>query len=84
MYTISNTFFEKPVDLTKPLCQKINSHLASTLVFDISGIEIYDAENNPKFLNVLVKKLKKLIKTFPILMSIKMAYNFNAFLHFFQ
>jgi len=36
------------------LCQKINSQLASTLIFDTSGIEAYVTENNPKFLNALI------------------------------
>ena len=50
--------FDTLVDLTEPICQKINTELASMTIFDTSGIEAYVQENNPKFFNDLIKKLK--------------------------
>jgi len=50
--------FERLVDLTEPICQDINSKLASMTIFDTSGIEAYVQENNPKFINTLIRRLK--------------------------
>ena len=50
--------FDSLVDLTEPICQDIDSKLASMTIFDTSGIEAYVQENNPKFINALIKKLK--------------------------
>ncbi len=50
--------FDHLVDLTEPICQKINSELASMTLFDTSGIEAWVTENNPKFANRIIKQLK--------------------------
>ncbi|MDD4729312.1 MAG: transposase, partial [Dysgonamonadaceae bacterium] len=50
--------FDNLVDLTEPICQDIDSNLASMTIFDTSGIEAYVQENNPKFINALIKRLK--------------------------
>ena len=50
--------FDNLVDLTEPICQDIDSELASMTIFDTSGIESYVKENNPKFLNNLISTLK--------------------------
>ena len=52
------TMFDGLVDLTEPICQEIDSELASMTIFDTSGIEAYVHENNPKFINALIKRLK--------------------------
>ena len=52
------TMFDNLVDLTEPICQDIDSTLASMTIFDTSGVEAYVGENNPKFINALIKKLK--------------------------
>jgi hypothetical protein len=52
------TMFDSLVDLTEPICQNIDSKLASMTIFDTSGIEAYVQENNPKFINALIKRLK--------------------------
>jgi hypothetical protein len=52
------TMFDSLVDLTEPICQRIDGKLASMTIFDTSGIEAYVQENNPKFINALIKKLK--------------------------
>lgn len=50
--------FDHLVDLTEPICQKIDSSLASMTLFDTSGIEAWVTENNPKFANRIIKQLK--------------------------
>jgi hypothetical protein len=42
--------FERLIDITEPICRKMDKVLADMLVFDTTGIESYVAENNPKFL----------------------------------
>ena len=43
--------FERLVDLTEPICRKMDAALADLLIFDTTGIESYVAENNPKYPN---------------------------------
>lgn len=52
------SMFDNLVDLTEPICQQINSELASMTIFDTSGIEAFVTENNPKFANRIIKQLK--------------------------
>jgi len=54
--------FNHLVDITEPICQKVDSKLASTIAYDTSGIEAYVTENNPKFLNSIIRKLKRAYK----------------------
>lgn len=66
--------FSSLVDYTEPICQAIDSALASTITFDTTGIEVYVTENNPKTLNALIKKLKAFYKDKPEVDPYKMAY----------
>ena len=50
--------FDNLVDLTEPICQKIDPSLASMTIFDTSGIEAWVTENNPKYANRIIKQLK--------------------------
>jgi hypothetical protein len=50
--------FENLVELTEPVCQEVDASLASMTVFDTTGIEAYVRENNPKYINALIKRLK--------------------------
>ena len=50
--------FEHLVDLTESICQAIDSFLAGMTSFDTSGIEAWVTENNPKYANSLIRKLK--------------------------
>lgn len=50
--------FEHLVDLTEPICQAIDSARANMSSFDTSGIEAWVTENNPKYANTLIRKLK--------------------------
>ena len=66
--------FNLLVDYTEPICRSIDSELASKLIFDTSGIEAYVTENNPKFLNSIIRKLKVAYKDNPNVDIYKMAY----------
>jgi hypothetical protein len=57
------SFFHQLVDVTEPICQKIDAHKAMMTIFDTSGIEAYVTENNPKFANKIIKQLKAFKKT---------------------
>lgn len=50
--------FDRLVDLTEPICRKIDSEKASMVLFDTSGIEAWVTENNPKYANSIIKQLK--------------------------
>ena len=52
------SFFDKLVDVTEPICQQIDPHKASMTIFDTSGIEAYVTENNPKYAHKIIKQLK--------------------------
>lgn len=47
-------FFNHLVDLTEPICQKINSELSKIIIADTTGIDAYVRENNPKFFQSLL------------------------------
>lgn len=57
------SMFDHMVDLTEPICQKLDPHLASMTIFDTSGIEAWVTENNPKYANRIIKQLKAFAKT---------------------
>ena len=50
--------FHRLVDLTEPICQRIDADKASMALFDTSGIEAWVTENNPKYANRIIKQLK--------------------------
>lgn len=66
--------FSNMVDVTEPICQAMDASLAQTLIFDTSGIELYVAENNPKNLNALIRRLKSFYKNRPDVDPYRMAY----------
>jgi transposase len=55
--------FDRLVDLTEPICQRIDPSLASMTIFDTSGIEAWVTENNPKYANRIIKQLKAFKKS---------------------
>lgn len=57
------SLFDHMVDLTEPICQNLDPHLASMTIFDTSGIEAWVTENNPKYANRIIKQLKAFAKT---------------------
>lgn len=58
-------FFHSLVEITEPICNKINSELAKILIVDTTGIEAYVKENNPKLFDNLLRQSKKLQKSNP-------------------
>ena len=52
------SFFDRLVELTEPICQAIDAEKASMTIFDTSGIEAFVTENNPKYANRIIKQLK--------------------------
>lgn len=52
------SMFHRLVDLTEPICQKIDLQKASMVLFDTSGIEAWVTENNPKYANRIIRQLK--------------------------
>jgi len=56
-------FFHTMVDLTEPICQKLDKEAAKALIIDTTGIEVYVKENNPKFFNAIVKRLENYYKS---------------------
>ncbi|MPW26130.1 hypothetical protein GC105_10045 [Alkalibaculum sp. M08DMB] len=54
--------FHHLVDVTEPICHNIDSHLASMLIYDTTGIEAFVTENNDKFLNSIIRRVKSMNK----------------------
>lgn len=52
---IENMFVHM-VEITEPICRKINEKKAGYLIYDTTGIEAKVAENNPKFFNTKLKE----------------------------
>ena len=57
------SMFDRLVDLTEPICQKLDPSLASMTIFDTSGIEAWVTENNPKYANRIIRQLKAFKKS---------------------
>ena len=57
------SMFDHMVDMTEPICQKLDPHLAAMTIFDTSGIEAWVTENNPKYTNRIIKQLKAFKKS---------------------
>lgn len=65
--------FDKLVDLTEPICQRIDANKAAMALFNTSGIEVWITENNPKYSHRIIKQLKAFKKqiTLMIPMTLK-------------
>lgn len=50
------------VDVTEPICQAINPTLANMDIYDTSSVESYVTENNPKYLNSTIQRIKNYYK----------------------
>ena len=57
-----SAFFESLVDLTEPICRAIDSAKAGMSIFDSTGIEAYVTENNPKYADSVIRRLKAYAK----------------------
>ena len=67
--------FENLVEITEPICRKIDLKKADYLIYDPTGIEARVTENNPKFLNAKLNQAKKLAKNNPELNPHALAYS---------
>ena len=57
-YEYIHAFFDSLVDLVNPVFLETDPHKASQISYDTTGIEGYVKENNPKYLNAIIRKLK--------------------------
>ena len=57
------SLFDHMVDMTEPICQKLDPHLAAMTIFDTSGIEAWVTETNPKYVKRIIKQLKAFKKS---------------------
>lgn len=62
-YKELNDLFHSMVDMTEQLAHEINPLLASILITDTTGFEVYVTENNPKFFQSVLKRVKSYAKT---------------------
>ena len=53
------------VDITEPICRKIDSKKSDYMIYDTTGIEANVKENNPKFMNTKLDQAKKIAKKNP-------------------
>lgn len=54
--------FNSLVNITEPICRKLGKNFASHLIYDTSGVNPYVKENNSRFFNNHLKKVKKKYK----------------------
>jgi hypothetical protein len=57
------SFFDRLVNITEPICQDIDAAKADMTIFDSSGIEAYVTENNPKYADRIIRQLKSYAKS---------------------
>ncbi len=69
------SMFENLVEITEPICREIDSKKADYLIYDTTGIELPVHENNPKYINTILKETKKLVKKNSQLNPYAAAYN---------
>lgn len=67
--------FERLVEMTEPVCRKIDAKKADYLIYDTTGIELPVCENNPKFLNAKLKAAKNIAKKNPDFNPYALAYS---------
>ena len=56
---------ERLVEITEPICRKLDPKKSDYLIYDPTGIKAYVAENNPKFLNGKLNQAKAIAKKNP-------------------
>lgn len=54
--------FNDLVDVTEPICMEIDPFLANIDIYDTSCVESYVTENNPKYINSSIRRLKNYYK----------------------
>lgn len=64
-----NNMFIDLVDVTEPICEAIDPILSKMISYDTSCIESYVTENNPKYANTSIRRLKTYYKVMGIKVS---------------
>lgn len=64
-YNEIKEMFHHIVDFTDPYAHEADDFLASLLITDTTGFELYVKENNPKFFQTILKNAKTYAKTLP-------------------
>lgn len=67
--------FDSLVDWIIPICKEIDNNLAAVLIYDTSGIEPKVKENNPKFINSMIRQFKQYSKLNPGFDPYRYAYS---------
>ena len=57
--------FERLVEITEPICRKIDPKKSDYLIYDPTGIKAYVSENNPKFFKAKLTQAKAAAKKNP-------------------
>jgi hypothetical protein len=57
-YEQIHAFFDSLVDLVNPICLEMDQQKTAQISYDTTGIEGYVQENNPKYLNGIIRRLK--------------------------
>lgn len=50
------------VEVTEPLCNKLDPQMADLFIYDTTGFEPFVTENNPKYINKIIKRIKNIYK----------------------
>jgi hypothetical protein len=67
--------FEKFVEATEPICEKLDPKKSAYLIYDPTGIEAHVKENNPKFVNSKINQAKKFAAKNPEINAHALAYS---------
>jgi len=67
--------FEKLVEATEPICEKLDSKKSGYLIYDTTGLEAYVKENNPKCLNTKLANAKAVAAKNPEINAYALAYS---------
>jgi len=67
--------FENFVEETEPICKLLDPKKSGYLIYDLTGVEAYVKENNPKFLNSKLNNAKKIAAKNPEINAHSLAYS---------
>ena len=63
-YEHIHALFDPLVDRVNPICLEMNTQKATQFSYDTTGLEGYVQENNPKYLNGIIRRLKYAMRFF--------------------
>ncbi|MFW5987854.1 MAG: hypothetical protein ACOCQA_00275, partial [bacterium] len=59
---LTTTILVELVDITEPLCRKIDPLKSDLFIYDTTGSEPYVTENKPKYINNIIRRLKNIYR----------------------